>query len=429
MKEISKEEVLTEWSKTSSPTAVYIHSPFCKEQCTYCTYKGTLFEKNAFQRYYSKYLPNQIKFYEPILSSDHICNYFWGGGTPTLMSPEIMRNIFDLIPNFKECPRKLMEFHMADWTKKQLDVVSEYNFNTVIACVQSFDREVVKQQKRRSPKNDDVIFEFIDYANNKGLFTMSDIIFFDTGDVNRDLDRLSSDMQKLANHDISEITISTIYDEVGKYDVQVTKRVNEFLHLNTQYHKRFEPEHPESDMADEEGRKRRKAIKIYKKEINWDDMAEQDITINGLRTSTEMLLATNYNVLGIGSYKNHKYTFSRIEDKLEYVEDGDTITPKWYCTYDKKDWPMKKLVANFYEFLGNTIGDPPDGIDFSFTSEVVQYGEDDSKKKGVERKIIPTYKWPINSEESYVIIEEYISKLHGAVDKFYKEHYDKQRNF
>ena len=42
---------------------------------------------------------------------------------------------------------------------------------------------------------------------------------------------------------------------IGKYDVQVTKRVNEFLHLNTQYHKRFEPEHTESDMADDEGRK------------------------------------------------------------------------------------------------------------------------------------------------------------------------------
>ncbi len=426
MKEISKEEVLTAWSNTKNKTSVYIHSPFCKEQCTYCTFKGTLFEKNAFERYYSEYLPNQIKFYEPILSSDRICNYFWGGGTPSLMSPEIMRGIFDLIPNFRECEKKIMEFHMMDWTKGQLDVISEYNFNTVIACVQSFDREVVKQQKRRAPKNDDVHFEFIDYANSLGLFTMSDIIFFDTGDVNRDLDRLSLDMQKLANHDISQISVQTVFNEEGEYDIQVTNRVNEFLNINTQYHKGFEPDHPESDMADEEGRKRRKALKIYKKEINWDDMSEQDITLDGLWTSTPMLLATNYNVLGIGSYKNHKYTFSRIEDKFEYVEDGDTITPKWFCTYDKKDWPVKKLVNDFYEFLENTIGDPPDGVDFSFTSEVVQFDEDDSKRKRVERKIIPTYRWPMDPEESYVIIEEYISKLHTVIEKFYKEHYDER---
>ena len=411
MKEISKEEILTAWSNTELKTGVYIHSPFCKEQCTYCTFKGTLFEKNAFQRYYSEYLPNQIKFYEPVLSSGLIRNYFWGGGTPTLMSAEIMRNIFDLIPNFKECPRKLMEFHMADWTKKQLDVVSEYNFNTVIACVQSFDREVVKQQKRRAPKNDDVIYNFLDHANTLGLFTMSDIIFFDTGDVNRDLDRLSTDMQKLANHDISEISVQTIFDEVGKYDVQVTDRVNEFLHLNTQYHKGFEREDPDSDFADATGRKARKEDKIYKKEIDWDEMSQQDIHLDGLCTNPEMLLASNYNVLGIGSYKNHKYTFSRIEDKLEYVEDGDTITPKWYCTYDKKDWPVKKLIADFYNVLENTLGDPPDGIDFTFSSEVVQYDEDDSTKKRVERRLIPNYRWPLNPDEPFIVIEEYVTKL------------------
>ena len=411
MKEISKEEILTAWSNTKLKTGVYIHSPFCKEQCSYCTFKGSLFEKNAFHRYYSEYLPNQIKFYEPILSSDLIRNYFWGGGTPTLMSAEIMRDIFDLIPNFKECPKKLMEFHMADWTKEQLDVVSEYNFNTVIACVQSFDREVVKQQKRRAPKNDDVIYNFLDYANNKGLFTMSDIIFFDTGDVNRDLDRLSSDMQKLAVHGASEISVQTIFDEVGKYDVQVTKRVNEFLNINTQYHKGFKRENSESDFANAEGRKIRKEDKIYKKEIDWNEMSSQVIHLDGLWTNSEMLPATNYNVLGIGSYKNHKYTFSRIEDKLEYVEDGDTYTPKWYCTYDKKDWPMKKLVADFYELLEKSIGDPPDGIIFDFNSEVVQQDEDDSKKKKVIRRLIPNYRWPLNPDEPFITIEKYISKL------------------
>jgi len=150
---------------------------------------------------------------------------------------------------------------------------------------------------------------------------------------------------------------------------------------------------------------------IYKKEIDWDEMSQQDIHLDGLWTSKEMLHATNYNVLGIGSYKNHKYTFSRIEDKLEYVEDGDTITPKWYCTYDKKDWPVKKLIADFYNVLENTLGDPPDGIDFTFSSEVVQYDEDDSTKKRVERRLIPNYRWPLNPDEPFIVIEEYVTKL------------------
>ena len=43
-----------------------------------------------------------LEFYKPVLSSDIIQLYFFGGGTPSLMSPETMRDIFDCIPNFKE---------------------------------------------------------------------------------------------------------------------------------------------------------------------------------------------------------------------------------------------------------------------------------------------------------------------------------------
>jgi len=413
MKPISGEDILKAWSNTKLKTGVYIHSPFCKEQCEYCTFKGTFFEKESFHRYYSEYLPNQIKFYEPILSSDLIRNYFFGGGTPSLMSPEIMRNLFDLIPNFKDCPRKLMEFHMADYTHHvgQLDVLKEYNFNTVIACVQSFDREVVKQQKRRAPR-EEKIFEFLNYANSLGLFTMSDVIFFDTGDFQKDLDRLSSDIQKLIDHDISEISVQTIFDELGKYDVIVSGLVNKFLNDNTQYCiGGMEGVQQEDYFRDDSGRKCRKELKMYKREIDWDEMSQQDIHLDGLMTNPEMLLATNYNVLGIGSYKNHKHTFSRIEDKLEYVEAGDTFVPKWMCTYDKKDWPMKKLVADFYEYLEETIGDPPDGIDFTFTSIVEQTDEDDSTKKEVIRRLIPNYRWPLNPEEPFITIEKYVSKL------------------
>ena len=425
MKELASEDILTLWSNTKLQTGVYVHSPFCKEQCTYCTYKGTMFEKDAFHRYYTKYLPDMIKFYEPILSSNLIRNYFWGGGTPTLMSAEIMNNIFELIPNFKQTKRKLMEFHMADWNNEQLDVVKEYNFNTVVACVQSFDKEVVKQQKRRTPKNDTIIFDFIDYANSLGLFTMSDVIFFYTGNLNKDLDRLSSDIQKLANHNISEITIQTIHGEKGvhreheggQFDAEVSKRITKFLNDNNQYWAagwEDETEPPYDYYCDRQGRKHRKELKVYKKEIDWDEMSQQDIHLDGLYTNPAMLLSTNYNVLGIGSYKNYKHTFSRIGDELEYIEDGDTYKPKWVCTYDKKDWPMEKLVGDFFKKLSNTIGDPPDGIDFTFGSFVDQSYEDNRDKKKIERKLMVDYRWL--SGESFVHIDEYIPKLKKVVD-------------
>ena len=72
---------------------------------------------------------------------------------------------------------------MCDWTREQLDTLKEYNFNTVIACVLTFDIEMLRKEGRRRPKSPEVIYEFIEYANSIGLHTMSDIIFF--GNLNK----------------------------------------------------------------------------------------------------------------------------------------------------------------------------------------------------------------------------------------------------
>ena len=114
MRELSKEEVLNFWKETERKTNVYIHSAFCKEQCTYCTFKGTMFNKYEWKQYYEEYLPKMIEFYGDILSSPQINGYFFGGGTPSLMSPSEMRNLFDLIPNFKSQKNKVYVFSNAE---------------------------------------------------------------------------------------------------------------------------------------------------------------------------------------------------------------------------------------------------------------------------------------------------------------------------
>ena len=81
---------------------------------------------------------------------------------------------------FEAAVRELTKSIVAKDTEKRrkiLNILKEYSFNTVIACVQTFDNDTLKKTQRRIPKTPEQIYEFIKHANSLGLHTMSDIIF------------------------------------------------------------------------------------------------------------------------------------------------------------------------------------------------------------------------------------------------------------
>jgi len=376
MDKVSGQEILDLWKTTQQSTGVYIHSAFCKEQCTYCTFKGMIFNKHEWKKYYEEYLPKMIEFYGDILSSPQIDGYFFGGGTPSLMSPSEMRNLFDLIPNFKSQKNKVMEIHVCDWNKEQLDVLKEYNFNIVIVCVQTFDRDALKKYKRRVPKSTDVVCEHIRYANSIGIKTNSDILYLDTGNTAKDINRLMVDMQLLADNEISEITIQTLYDEEGKFDNIVTATTELFLNKNPEYamYNTFVPMGEEVDIPivyKTKSSMRCVTLRMIRRDVDpieifhWLPMLDEMVKWPA-DVSTRLS-----NTLGIGSYSNYKDTFSTIEDRIEYKEIGNLNYPEFYITYNKLDYNMKDLIASFYEELDNLIGgEAPDGVVFNFSTVV-----------------------------------------------------------
>lgn len=401
MTELQSDDVLELWNNTTAPTGVYIHSPFCKEQCEYCTYKGTLFNRKEFAQYYDEYLPSLIDTYRDVLSSDIISDYFFGGGTPSLMTPQMMRDLFDKIPNFKEHPKKLMEFHMVDWTEEKLDILKEYNFNTVIACVQTFDNKLLRQQKRRVPRDNESIGNFIKYADSIGLNVMSDIIYFNTDNIQKDDARLVNDLNKLAEYKTTEITIQSIFDTGWRDVSNVNNIIGAFLEEHSDY---YADNGLEGEMNGEVYKN--KGARLYRKGTEPLDVYPQIDSVEGVATSDMHLQTTNRNTLGIGSYKNHKHTFSKIGDGIEIFEDSDNITPKWTLAYNKSEYSVRDLVDAFYEKLEDNIGLPPDGLYFTF-STVVKTENGDERSKKTYRELVTSFSYPATSD----IIEAYIYKL------------------
>ena len=421
MKKITSGEVLNLWKNNKQSTGVYIHSPFCKEQCTYCTFKGTIFNKNSYKQYYQEYLPRMIDFYGDVLSSPQINGYFFGGGTPSLMSPDELRNLFDLIPNFKSQENKLMEMHVCDWSKEQLDVLREYNFNIVVVCVQTFDRDALKKYKRRVPKDIDVVCEHIQYANSIGLNTNSDLLYLDTGDMATDSGRLINDVQLLADCEITEITISTIFNEDGRYDNLVTAISEKFIETNPEYTTfstyRGPIQGPQIGInyrATGETFPRCICYRMYRRDSDWREI------FHWLPQLEEMPNKDyDKNTLGIGSYRNQKYTFSTIEDKLEYIEVGDLVSPEFFVMYDKVEYPVSKMITEFYNDLEELCGDCPDYVNITFSTNIgVHDPFDDSKQ--IYRNLLINFDTTgaqynrIGLEASDKLLREYEAKLHEA---------------
>ena len=417
MDKVSGQEILDLWKTTQQSTGVYIHSAFCKEQCTYCNVKGTIFNKHEWKKYYEEYLPKMIEFYGDILSSPQINGYFFGGGTPTLMSPSEMRNLFDIIPNFKSQKNKLMEMHVCDWNREQLDVLREYNFNIVIVCIQTFDRVALKKYKRRVPKSIDGVCEHIQYAHSIGLKTNSDLLYLNTGNSAKDTSRLMEDMQLLADNEITEITIQTLFDEGGKFDNIVTAIAELFLNENPKYamYNTFAFVGEEVDIpiiykTKNDGLPPRcVALRVIKRDEDPIEIFHWIPQLEEMSKWPRDGVVKIPNILGIGSYKNYKDTFSTIEDRIEYKEVGNLNFPEFYITYNKLDYKFKDLIASFYEKLNDLIGeDPPDGVNFNFFTHV-NTDKAFSLDKQVTRKLKVGVVFP--ERDNNYVLADYRKKL------------------
>ncbi|MFW6226455.1 MAG: hypothetical protein ACOC3V_05810, partial [bacterium] len=153
-----------------------------------------------------------------------------------------------------------------------------------------------------------------------------------------------------------------------------------------------------------------KCIRLYKGNTGIIDVFPQVLHIDNLSTIMEVSCINNYNTLGIGAYKNSKDTFSRIEDRLEYVERNVNFTPEFKITYDKNKSPAKELIIDFMNKLEEQVGDPPDGVDFHFRTQVISCNHD-TQDIDTKRFLFVNYK--VSTKKN---IEDYLIKL----DEFLK---------
>lgn len=74
------------------PKSIYIHIPFCKSKCHYCSFIS--YPKLELKKDYLKILEKEIN---SIYNNEPLYTLYFGGGTPSLLEPQ---EFYSLIRHF-----------------------------------------------------------------------------------------------------------------------------------------------------------------------------------------------------------------------------------------------------------------------------------------------------------------------------------------
>ncbi len=77
--------------------SIYIHWPFCISKCPYCSFNSYKISQDVnFDLWQQAYL-QEIEHFSQTIQNKYIASIFFGGGTPSLMSPQIINAIINKI--------------------------------------------------------------------------------------------------------------------------------------------------------------------------------------------------------------------------------------------------------------------------------------------------------------------------------------------
>lgn len=119
--------------------ALYIHIPFCAQKCHYCDFASYPGREDAWQAYFSA-LKDELKTWINAVGNK-FSTAFIGGGTPSLVPPEYIARIAQMV----QADEFSMEANPGTITEDRLKAYLDAGINRISFGVQSFDDGLLKK--------------------------------------------------------------------------------------------------------------------------------------------------------------------------------------------------------------------------------------------------------------------------------------------
>ena len=138
------------------PLSLYIHIPFCRSACYFCGCNVIFTSKDDKKIRYIEYLKKELKILAKHLNTNRtVTQMHFGGGTPTFLTPEQLKEVTDAIretfPNFSDDAEISCEVDPRFFTAEHMAVLKEAGTNRISFGVQDIDPVVQQTIHRVQP--------------------------------------------------------------------------------------------------------------------------------------------------------------------------------------------------------------------------------------------------------------------------------------
>ncbi|MBL7575204.1 oxygen-independent coproporphyrinogen-3 oxidase [Peptoniphilus asaccharolyticus DSM 20463] len=193
--------------------SLYIHIPFCEQKCLYCDFYSEVSKSDTHSMYVDS-LINELSEYKDYLSNKKIVSIFIGGGTPSAISPTLIRKFMNYLKSIaflsEDC-EITTESNPNSLSDNSIKTYIESGINRISMGAQSFNDKILKTIGRIHTA--DQIYKAIDLlqANDFKNFNL-DLMLALPGQTISDIEK---SIEIIKKYDVPHISYYSLILEEG----------------------------------------------------------------------------------------------------------------------------------------------------------------------------------------------------------------------
>lgn len=207
----------------------YIHIPFCNKICSYCDFCKNYYNDNIIDSYLNS-LDKEIK---KIYKGDILNTIYIGGGTPSSLSIDKLKKLFNVLNIFKLSDKYeyTFECNYEDINDELLNILKTNKVNRLSIGIQTFNEKYSKVLNRNINRAKIIkkVFLAKKYFNNINV----DLMYALPG---QNIDDLKSDLKEFIKLDVTHIsTYLLIVEEHTKLYIDKVKELSDDIQSDMYY--------------------------------------------------------------------------------------------------------------------------------------------------------------------------------------------------